>query len=67
MRKSSFILLILAALLVLTGGVGGWVTSTTQARVEPPAPAETIDPSQMMKSARDLPAGVFTDYTFVFN
>ena len=67
MRKISFSLLTLAALLILTGGVGGWVSSTSQARVEAPASVESIDPSRMMVNApHDLPAQEFTDYTFVF-
>ena len=67
MRKISFSLLTLAALLSLTGVVVGWSASTTQARVEAPAPAQSIDPSQMMKNAHGLPTEVFVDYTFVFN
>jgi hypothetical protein len=71
MRKISFSLLTVATLLILTGVVGGWVASTTQARVarvEAPASAQSIDPSRMMMNApRDLPAVEFTDYTFVFN
>jgi hypothetical protein len=65
MRKIS--LYAVATFLILTG-VGGWIASTTQARVETPALAEGIDPLQMMINApRDLPATEFTDLTFVFN
>jgi hypothetical protein len=64
MRKIS--LYAVATFLILTG-VGGWIASTTQARVETPALAEGIDPSQMTINARDLPTEEFTDYTFVFN
>ena len=67
MRKISFSLLTLAALLTLTGLVGGWATSTTQARVEAPAPAQSMDPFQITKNAHDLPGEAFVDYTFVFN
>jgi TRAP-type C4-dicarboxylate transport system permease small subunit len=63
MRKIS--LCVIAAFLILTG-VGGWIASTTQARVEAPTPAETIDPLQVMMNARDLPSEEFEDYTFVF-
>jgi hypothetical protein len=64
MRKIS--LYVIATFLVLTG-VGGWIASTTQARVEGPILAETINPSQIGMNARDLPTEQFTDYTFVFN
>ena len=64
MRKIS--LYVIATFLILTG-VGGWIASTTQARVEAPALAETINPSQITMNARDLPTEHFTDYTFVFN
>jgi hypothetical protein len=64
MRKISFY--VIATFLILTG-VGGWIASTTQARVEAPALAETINPSQITMNARDLPTEQFTDYTFVFN
>jgi len=67
MRKISFSLLTVAGVLILITGVGGWVVSTTQARVEAPASVETIEPSRMMVNApHDLPAQEFTDYTFVF-
>jgi len=62
MRKIS----VIATFLILTG-VGGWIASTTQARVEGPILAETINPSQIGMNARDLPNAQFTDYTFVFN
>ena len=64
MRKIS--LYVVATFLILTG-VGGWIASTTQARVEAPALAEGIDPSKMMMSAHNLPTEEFDDYTFVFN
>jgi hypothetical protein len=62
MRKIS----VIATFLILTG-VGGWIASTTQARVEGPTLAETINPSQIGMNTRDLPNAQFTDYTFVFN
>ena len=64
MRKIS--LYVIATFLILTG-VGGWIASTTQARVEAPTLAETINPSQITMTTRDLPTEQFTDYTFVFN
>jgi hypothetical protein len=59
-------LYVIATFLMLTG-VGGWIASTTQARVDAPALTETINPSQIAMNARDLPTEQFTDYTFVFN
>ena len=64
MRKIS--LYVVATFLILTG-VGGWIASRTQARVEAPALAEGIDPLKIMMSAHDLPTEDFDDYTFVFN
>ena len=64
MRKISFY--VIATFLTLTG-VGGWIASTTQARVEAPTLAETVNPSQIAMNARDLPTEQLTDYTFVFN
>ena len=64
MRKIS--LYVIATFLIVTG-VGGWIASTTQARVEAPTLAETINPSQVTLNARDLPSEQFTDFTFVFN
>jgi hypothetical protein len=63
MRKIS--LYAVATLLILTA-VGGWIASSTQARVEAAAQAQTIEPSQITINARDLPTEEFTDYTFVF-
>ena len=54
-----------ATFLVLSG-VGGWIGSTNQARVEAATSVETIDPTQMMMKAHDLPTTEFVDYTFHF-
>ena len=65
MRKIS--LYVIATFLILTG-VGGWIASTTQARVEAPASVVTIDPSQITKSHMgELPTEEYHDYTFVFD
>jgi hypothetical protein len=67
MRKISFSFLTVATLVILMTGIGGWVGSTTQARVEAPASVESIDPLRMMMNApHDLPAGELTDYTVIF-
>ena len=63
MRKIG--LLAIAALML--AGVGGWVASTTHARVEAPIAAGGIDTSQISINARDLPIEEFVDYSFVFN
>jgi hypothetical protein len=54
-----------AAALILAG-VAGWVGSATYARVHAPV-AAAVDPSQIMLSAKDLPATEFVDHTFVFH
>jgi hypothetical protein len=64
MRKIS--MYVIATFLILTG-VGGWIALTTQAGVEAPTLAETINPSKIEINAHDLPTEQFTDYTFVFN
>ena len=64
MRKIS--LYVLATYLILTG-VGGWIATSTQARVDTPVVGEGIDPSKIMLNAHDLPTEAFSDYTFVFN
>jgi hypothetical protein len=51
---------------VILAGIGAWVASTTQARVEA-APNVTISPLQLMMNSKDLPAEEFVDYSFVFN
>jgi hypothetical protein len=56
---------IAAALIV--AGVGGWVATTTQARVAAPIGARGIDPLQLTINARGLPTEEFVDYSFVFN
>jgi hypothetical protein len=64
MRKIT--LFAVAAVLILAG-LGGWVASTTHARVEGPVAAERIDPARIMMNAHDLPTEHFVDYTFEFN
>jgi hypothetical protein len=63
MRKIS--LFAVGAALILAG-VGAWAASTTYARVDAPAGA-SVDPSQMIVNAKDLPTVEFVDYTFVFH
>ena len=63
MRKTT--MYAVATLLILSG-VGGWIASTTPARVEAATSVETIDPSQMEMNAHNLPTSEFVDYTFHF-
>jgi hypothetical protein len=51
---------------LILAAVGGWVGSTTYARVHAPAGA-MVDPSQLMMNAKDLPTTEFVDHTFVFH
>jgi hypothetical protein len=51
---------------LILAAVGGWVGSTTYARVRAPAGA-MVDPSQLMMNAKDLPTTEFVDHTFVFH
>ena len=62
MRKIS----LLAAVALMLAGVGLWVTSTTQARIDVSAGAQ-IDPLQITKGARNLPLAHYDDYSLVFN
>ncbi len=63
MRRIS---LLATATVLILAGLGGWVASTTHARVEAAVAAGGIDPSQITMNARDLPTEEFADYTFVF-
>jgi len=45
----------------------GWSISDTQAHAITPIPTVQIDPFNMMKSAKELPAEHFVDYSLVFN
>jgi hypothetical protein len=59
-------IIVTATCLILAASVGAWVaTSTTHARVTTPA-ADTLDPSQIMTSVKNLRTSEFVDYTFVF-
>ena len=64
MRKIS---LFAVAAVLIVAAVGGWVASTTHARVDGPIAVESIDPTRITMNAHDLPTEEFADYTFVFN
>jgi len=53
-----------AAALVLTG-VGAWIASTARARVEPPTHVQ-VDPMQVMREPKNLPAQRQVDFSLVF-
>src|SRR5262245_3167073 len=62
MRKISLV----AAIALMLAGVGGWATSTTQARIDVPAGAQ-INPLQITMGVRHLPVAHYDDYSLVFN
>jgi hypothetical protein len=45
--------------------VAGWAVSDSQARVAPAASVQ-VDTFEMMKTAKQMPAEHFADYSFVF-
>ena len=45
--------------------VAGWAVSDSQARVAPAASVQ-VDTFEMMKTAKQMPAEHFTDYSFVY-
>ena len=63
MRKIS-LFAVAAALIV--AGVGGWVASTTNARVAPSI-GPGIEPFQLMMNAKGLATAEFYDHGFVFH
>jgi hypothetical protein len=64
MRKIS---LIAVAAVVILAGVGGWLASTTHARVQAPLAVGGIDPLQITINARDLPTEHIVDYSFIYS
>jgi hypothetical protein len=64
MRK---VYLFAAAAAFILAGVGAWAASTTYARVIVPETIVTIDTIQLTKTAGNLPAEVFKDYSVVFD
>ena len=71
MRKIKWFAAAVSAALTLAG-VAGWVSSTTQARIDASVNSRTdasvrTDPFQMMIDATDLPTEQYVDYSVVFN
>jgi hypothetical protein len=63
MRKFGFV----AAAALILAGVGGWIASTTQARVAPPMSSARIAPIQMMAVSANLPTEQFVDYSLIYH
>ena len=61
MRKISLV----AAIALMLAGVGGWATSSIQARINVPASAQ-IDPLQITMGAKHVPDAHYDDYSLVF-
>ena len=61
MRKIS----LLAAIALVLAGVGVWATSTTQARIDVPAGAQS-NPLQITMGARHLPVARYDDYSLEY-
>jgi hypothetical protein len=55
-----------AGLVLAVSFIGGWATSTSQARVATLA-SDQINPTQITMNAKNLPTVEFVDYTFVFS
>jgi hypothetical protein len=62
MRKFGFF----AVTALILAGIGGWVASTSQARIAPAPIGHQIDVLQMMTSAKAMPTEHVVDYSFVF-
>ncbi len=63
MRKFGFF----AATALILAGFGGWIASTSQARVAAPmVSTPQINAMQMMTTAVNLPAEHFADYSLVY-
>jgi len=62
MRKFGFI----AVTALTLAGIGGWVVSTTQARIATSVSGTRIDVLQTMATAKEMPTEHFADYSFVF-
>jgi hypothetical protein len=62
MRKFGF----LSVTALTLAGIGGWVISTTQARIAAPVNGTRLDALQIMTSAKEMPIDHFVDYSLVF-
>ena len=62
MRKIGF----LAVTALTLAGIGGWVVSTTQARISAPVNGTRIDVLQIMTTAKAMSTDHFADYSLIF-
>jgi hypothetical protein len=56
-----------AAAALILAGFGGWIASTSQARVAAPIAAISINPTQLTMTSGDLPTEHFVDYSLVYH
>ena len=61
----NIILATATGLVLAVSFIGGWATSTSQARVAALA-GDPVDPLQIMTNAKNLPHEEFVDYTTFF-
>ena len=67
MRKAYWFV-VAAVVVTMLAGVGGWMILTSPADATKAVDAGVqIDPMQMMKNAKSLPAEHYDDYSLVFN
>jgi hypothetical protein len=62
----NIILATATGLVLAVSFIGGWASSTSQARVATLA-GDQINPTQITMNAKNLPTEEFADYTFVFS
>jgi hypothetical protein len=65
MRKMGLFAVAAALTLVGVGAWMEWITADSQAGIAPAG--DSLNPSQIMTSAKNLPTPEFVDYTFVFH
>ena len=63
MRKFGFF----AVAALILAGFGGWIASTSQARVAAPVNGVSIDPMQLMIASGNLPTQHVVDYSLVYD
>jgi hypothetical protein len=63
MRKFGFF----AAAALILAGFGGWIASTSQARVAAPIADPSISPTELTMTSGNLPTEHFVDYSLVYN
>ena len=56
---------VLAVTALTLAGIGGWVASTTQARIAAPVNGTRIDVLQIMTTAKGMSTDHFPDYSLI--